>query len=106
MPEGEIVKPAACFNGAVEKPGLGLIALLHSLNSAFGFDPFQHQAHDVDGECRRRVIERILLDVRAVLKKGGEIFVGAFGAILAKYDDRDARRAKVFLSACKDATEL
>src|SRR5713101_8210946 len=101
-----MVKTSACFNGVVEKVGFGLIALLHSLNSAFGFDPFENQADDVNGECGRRVIERIFLDVRAVLKKGGEIFVGALGKILANDDDGDARRAQVFLSAGKDEAEL
>src|SRR5216684_3514534 len=101
-----MVKTAACFNGVVEKLGFGLIALLHSLNSAFGFDPFQDQAHDVNRERGRRVIERLLLDVRAVLKKRGEILVSALSEILANDDDGDARRAQVFLSAGKDEAEL
>src|SRR5258708_20197526 len=81
--DGTMEKTAACFDGVVEQPGFGLIAPLHSVNSAFGFDPFEHEAHDINRKGRRRVIERLLLDVRAVLQKGGKILVGALGKILA-----------------------
>src|SRR2546428_7256266 len=60
---------AARIDCIVEELRLGGVALLDSGHAAFGFDPVHHQAHYIHGERRRGVIERALLDVRAVLQQ-------------------------------------
>src|SRR5258708_20675569 len=44
--------------------------------------------------------------MRAVLKKRGEILVGAFGEVFADDDHRDAGGAKIFLGAGEDDAVL
>src|SRR5260370_17682020 len=97
---------AARLDGVIEQSGPGVSALQHSLKSAFGFDPFEHQADDVNRESRGRVIERLLLDMGAVLKKRGEVPVRALGEILANDDDGDAGGPQVFLGAGENEPEL
>src|SRR5271170_7807945 len=104
--DGAAVEVVAAFDGVIERFGFGFIALLNAGESAFGGDPFGDQAEDVDGERRRRVIERLFLDVRAVLQNGGQIFVGALGEILAHDDHGDAARAEIFLRAGEDQPEF
>ena len=85
-----MIKAAARINCVVKELGLRLIALLYSRQSTMRFDPFRHQSNDVDRERRRRVIQRFFLDVRAVLKNGWKIFVGAFGKVFADNHERYA----------------
>ena len=97
---------AAVFDGVVEQLGFGVVALGDGGDAAFGFDPFEDQADNVDREGWRSVVEGLFFYVRAVLQEGGEIFVGALGKVFADDDDSGAARAKIFLRASKDEAEF
>jgi len=62
---------AAVFDGVVKQLGLGVVALGDGGDAAFGFDPFEDQADDVDREGWRSVVERLFFYLRAVLQEGG-----------------------------------
>ncbi len=97
---------AAVFDGVVEELGFGVVALGDGGDAAFGFDPFEDQADDVDREGWRGVVERFFFYVRAVLQEGGEIFVGALGKVFTDDDDGGAAGAEIFLRAGEDQAEF
>ena len=97
---------AAIFDGVVEQLGFGVIALGDGRDAAFGFDPFEDQADDVDREGWRGVVERLFFYVRAVLQERGEIFVGALGKVFTDDDDGGAAGAEIFLRSGEDEAEF
>src|ERR1700722_1956151 len=97
---------AAVFDGVVEQLGFGVVALGDGGDAAFGFDPFEDQADDVDREGWRGVVEGFFFYVRAVLQEGREIFVGALGKVFADDDDGGAAGAEIFLRAGEDKAEF
>src|SRR5258708_10181625 len=104
--DGTAVKAAAGFDGVVKKFGLGVVALLDGGESAQGFNPLENETDNVNRESGGGVIERLFLDVRAVLEERREIFVGALGEIFAEDDDGDTGGAEIFLRASEDEAEL
>ena len=101
-----VVVAAAAVDGVVEQLGFGFVALFDAGDAAFGGDPIHHQADHVDREGGRRVVEGLFFDVRAVLEKRREIFVGALGEILADDDDSGAAGTEIFLRAGEDDAEF
>src|SRR5579885_2990157 len=65
--DGATVEATARFDGFVQELGFGGVAALDAGKAAFRFNPFENEADDIDGEGGRGVVERLLLDVRAVL---------------------------------------
>src|SRR6204780_5822876 len=100
------VVAAAAVDRVVEQLRFCVVALFDSGDAAFAGNPIHHQADHVDSEGRRRVIERLFLDVRAVLQEGRQIFIGALGKIFAHDDDGGAAGTKIFLRAREDAAEF
>ncbi len=68
------IEAVAVFDGVIEQLGFGFVTFLNAGKSAFGSDPFRDEAKNVNGERRRRVVERLFLDESAVLKNGREDF--------------------------------
>src|ERR1700686_2954943 len=97
---------AAIFDGVVEQLGFGVVALGDGGDAAFGFDPFEDQADDVDREGWRSVVEGLFFYVRAVLQESGEIFVGALGKVFSDDDYGGAAGAEIFLRAGEDQAEF
>ena len=62
---------AAVFDRVVKEFGFGVVALGDGGDAAFGFDPFEDQADDVDREGWRSVVEGLFFYVRAVLQERG-----------------------------------
>src|ERR1700676_2335091 len=81
---------AAIFDGVVEQLSFRVVALGDGGDAAFGFDPFEDQADDVDREGWRGVVQGLFFYVGAVLQESGEVFVGALGKVFADDDDGGA----------------
>jgi hypothetical protein len=84
-----------------------LVDPVDCLEPADAEQPFHRQIHEVDGEHGRRVVERLLLHVRAVLQHDRQIGVGAaLGGLLHKIvtddDECYAGRSEVLLRAGVD----
>src|SRR6202140_5072616 len=97
---------AAVFDSVVEQLGFGVVALGDGGDAAFGFDPFEDEADDVDREGWRGVVEGLFFYVRAVLQERGKVFVGALGKVFADDDDGGAAGPEIFLRAGEDQTEF
>ena len=97
---------AALFDGVVKQFGFGVVALGDGGNAAFGLDPFEDQADDVDRERWRGVVQRLFFYVRAVLQERWEVFVGALGEVFADDNDGRAAGAEIFLRAGEDQAEF
>src|SRR5690242_4926047 len=97
---------AAAFDGVVKKLGLRFIALFDGREPALGLDPIEDQAHHVNGEGGRRMVERALFDVRAILEDFGDLFVRAFGEIATQDHHGCAGGPEIFLRAGKDQPKL
>src|SRR5215469_6637612 len=104
--DGAVVKAAARVDRVVGQPGLRFITLLNAGQPAFRGDPFGDEPEDVHSKSRRRVVQGLLLDVRAVLQNRGQTLVRAFGQVLAHDHQSDAAGAEVFLRAGEDQPEF
>ena len=69
-------------------------------------DPLHGLAEDVDAPGRRRVVERVLVHIRAVLQHRRDVLRALRGELLLDRDNRHAGRAEVLLCAGVEHVEL
>jgi hypothetical protein len=86
-------------DGVVEQARLLLVDPLHGLEPAEPLDPLGDEPDEVYGKGRRRVVERLLLHVDAVVEHGRQPGRDARDQVFAKDDGRHARRPHVLLGA-------
>ena len=97
---------AGIVNGAVQHIFLGLVALLDFRQTADLIDPLQYQLDHVDIVGRRRVVQRVFLDVRRVAQNLGQTRFLLGGKIRIHDDYRHTGRADVLLRTGIDQREF
>ena len=93
------IEAAAFVDGAVDAIGLVDHLPLHRAQAALVLQPLQHQAHHVDGERGRRVVERLVLGHELVVQDGGQAGGHPGQEVAADDHHRDPGRSQVLLRA-------
>src|SRR5215470_5970423 len=101
-----VVEPYAGFDGVVKEFSFRVVALLNARDSSERFNPFENQADDINRERRRRMVQRFVFHVRAVLKNCRKILVRAFSQVFANDHNGDAGRAEILLRAGKNESKF
>ena len=93
------VKAVAGINRVVDQRCLRFVARSYCRQAALLLDPVQHQSHQVDAECRRRVVQRIIFGKCAVFQHRRQLGIGGGQERFLNDHQRDPGRAEVFLRA-------
>src|SRR6187399_803888 len=92
-------KESAPIDFRIKLRGLALVYRLDTGKAAGGAQPFHRQSENIDAKGIRRVVQRIVIGVGAVIQHRMQGVAGSQQQVFTNHDKRYARGTKVFLSS-------
>lgn len=94
-----LIKAARIIDGVVNNLGLSLVNRRDPIDTAIAKEPFIHQPTYINGEARRRVVNRVLVGMRFVVQHRMQVGRRDIEHIVSNDHDRRSRWAHVLLGA-------